>query len=169
AGPAGSPAHDTAIAVAQALNCLSRVTSTQSAGIDSCGRCSVCLRIARGMHPDVQVVEPGDTGAIKVDQVRDIMERSAYRPFEGKRRVVIIDSADAMLAPAQNALLKTLEEPPPSSVFILVTSRPDVLLPTVRSRLIRLSFAATGPVEVDADARDVAERVLAQAASSGEA
>src|SRR6185295_16996468 len=74
------------------------------------------------------------------DLIRAAIERAAYRPFEGRRRVVIIDNAAEMVEPAQNALLKTLEEPPPSSVFILVTSRPDVLLPTVRSRCQRLRF-----------------------------
>src|SRR5262249_13732117 len=85
-------------------------------------------------HPDVLIVEPGDTGSIKTDQVRDVIDRTAYRPFEGRRRVVIIDRADGLVAPAQNALLKTLEEPPSSSIFILVTARPDTLLPTVLPR-----------------------------------
>ena len=58
------------------------------------------------------MLEPGETGTIKVDQVREAIERSAYRPFEGRRRVVIVDNADALNAEAQNALLKTLEEPP---------------------------------------------------------
>ena len=107
--------------------------------------CAACTRIARGVHPDVLVVEPGDNGSIKIDQVREIVDRAAYRPFEGRRRVVIIDEADALVPAAQNALLKTLEEPPPSSVFILVTSRPDVLLPTVRSRCPQLRFRPLGP------------------------
>src|SRR5207244_2338487 len=65
-----------------------------------------------------------------------------YRPFEGRRRVIIIEPADEMVAAAQNALLKNLEEPPPASAFILVTARPDALLPTVRSRCPRLRLAA---------------------------
>ena len=97
------------------------------------------------MHPDVLVVEPGDSGSIKIEQVRDVVDRARYRPFEGRRRVVIIDEADALVAAAQNALLKTLEEPPPSSVFILVTARPDVLLPTVRSRCPQLRFRPLPP------------------------
>jgi DNA polymerase-3 subunit delta' len=96
------------------------------------------------------MVEPGDTGAIKIDQIRDVIDRSAYRPFEGRRRVVILDDADAMAAEAQNALLKTLEEPPSQSTFVLVTSRPDVLLPTVRSRCQHLRFGRLAPAEVAA-------------------
>jgi DNA polymerase-3 subunit delta' len=116
--------------------------------IDACGRCSACLRIARGVHPDVLVVEPGDSGSIKIEQVRDVIDSAMYRPFEGKRRVVIVDEADALVPAAQNALLKTLEEPPPSSVFILVTSRPDVLLPTVRSRCPQLRFRPLAANEI---------------------
>jgi DNA polymerase III subunit delta' len=161
AGPSGAGTRQTAFAVAQTLNCTNRARNP----IDACGTCAACVRIARGVHPDVLVVEPGDSGAIKIDQVREVVDRAAFRPFEGRRRVVIFDEADALVVPAQNALLKTLEEPPPSTVFILTTSRPDTLLPTVRSRCIRLSFAAAGPIEVDADAREVASQVLAQIAS----
>ena len=139
AGPGGVGKHLTALAVAQALNCVDPVISRQSS-VDACGTCTACKRIARGVHPDVLLVGPGDSGAIKIDQVRDIVDRVAYRPFEGRRRVVIIDEADALAYPAQNALLKTLEEPPPSSVLILVTSRPDMLLPTVLSRCPQLRF-----------------------------
>ena len=80
-------------------------------------------------------MEPGDTGSIKIEQVRDVIDRAGFRPFEARRRVVIIDEADAMVPPAQNALLKTLEEPPSASVFMLVSSMPDALLPTVRLAL----------------------------------
>ncbi len=117
------------------------------------------------MHPDVLVVEPGDNGSIKIDQIRDVIDRAGYRPFEGRRRVVIVDEADMMAAPAQSALLKTLEEPPPSSVFILVTTRPDMLLPTVQSRCPRLRFQSVGNEEIDADAREVAQQVLAAGGS----
>jgi DNA polymerase-3 subunit delta' len=134
AGPSGIGKRLTAVATAQALNCK----STQL--LDACGICPACTRIARNVHPDVLIVEPGETGSIKIEQVRDVIDRAAYRPFEGRRRVVIVDEADALVVPAQNALLKTLEEPPPSSVFFLITSRPDALLPTVLSRCPRLRF-----------------------------
>ena len=143
AGPAGIGKRLTALAVAQALNCTNTTKGSglrAEGSIDACGVCAACSRIARGVHPDVLFVSPGDSGAIKIDQVRDIVDRAQYRPFEGRRRVVIIDEADALVSQAQNALLKTLEEPTPSSVFILVTSRPDMLLPTVLSRCPQLRF-----------------------------
>jgi DNA polymerase-3 subunit delta' len=166
-GPADTDKRLTAIALAQALNCQHARVDAAKDGVplDACGVCAACLRIARGVHADVLVIEPGDSGAIKIDQIRDVVDRAAYRPFEGKRRVVIVDAADALVPAAQNALLKTLEEPPSSSVFILVTTRPDVLLPTVRSRCIRLSFATSAREAVDAEAYDVAQRVLAQVAT----
>jgi DNA polymerase-3 subunit delta' len=147
AGPAGVGKRRTAQAVAQALNCTAPAAG-DGFELDACGACPACNRIARGVHPDVVVLEPGETGTIKIEQVRDVVERAGYRPFEGRRRVVIIDEADALVAPAQNALLKTLEEPPSSSTFVLVSSLPDALLPTVVSRCPRLRFAPLSATEV---------------------
>jgi DNA polymerase-3 subunit delta' len=147
AGPAGVGKRRTAMAVAQAMNCLQPRTSAEFER-DACGECGSCKRIARGVHPDIIVVEPGDSGSIKIEQLRDVIDRSQYRPFEGKRRVVIIDEADAAGADAQSALLKTLEEPPSASTFILVSSMPDALLPTVLSRCPRLRFGPLTPAEV---------------------
>src|SRR5262245_34407894 len=160
-GPLGAAKRDAALAVAQALNCLQFRR-------DACGECVACRKIARGVHPDVMIVEPGDTGTIKIEQVRDIADRANYRPFEGRRRVIIIDNADALVTSAQNALLKTLEEPPSASIFILTTSRPDMLLPTVRSRCIRLRFAEGATTEIDEDAREDAGRVLAVTARAND-
>ena len=142
AGPDGVGKRLTAVALAQALNCERRVA------FDACGECAACSRIARGVHADVLIVEPGESGAIKIEQVREVVDRTGYRPFEGRRRVVIIDGADALGLPAQDAILKTLEEPPSATVFVLITSRPDVLLPTVRSRCQRLRFGPLSPADV---------------------
>ena len=144
AGPEGVGKRLAAIALAQFVNCPA------PAVLDACGVCASCSRIARGVHPDVLLIKPGETGSIRIEQVRDAIDRSAYRPFEGKRRVVIVDDADAMVPEAQNAMLKTLEEPPAGSTFVLVTARPDVLLPTVRSRCQRLRFGMLAPSEIAA-------------------
>jgi DNA polymerase-3 subunit delta' len=142
-GPEGVGKGLVAQAVAQALNC--REVATELPG---CGRCAACGRIARGVHPDVQTLAPGENGSIKIEQVRQAVGQTAYRPFEGRRRVTIIDDADSLMIAAQNALLKTLEEPPPGSVFILVTARHDALLPTVRSRCPEIRFGRLSSSDV---------------------
>jgi DNA polymerase III subunit delta' len=147
AGPRGVGKRRTALAVAAAVNCL-QPHSTPELPLDACGECAACRRIARGAHPDVLVIEPGDTGSIKIEQVREVIDKSAYRPFEGRRRAILIDDADALGAPAQSALLKTLEEPPSASIFLLISSIPDALLDTVRSRCPRLRFGTLDPGEV---------------------
>lgn len=146
AGPRGVGKATTALALAQTVNCPTPVRDADAR--DACGTCPSCARILRGVHPDVLRIEPGDTGSIKIEPVREAIDSLVYRPFEGRRRVVIVDEADALGAPPQNALLKTLEEPRPSSVFVLVTSRPDALLPTVRSRCALLRFGRLSAGEV---------------------
>ena len=163
-GPAGAGMRDMAIAVAQAINCLTPKGEGESR--DACGSCPACTRIARGVHPDVVMVVPDDKGRVNIEQVRGVLDRAGFRPFEARRRVIVIDEADTMLAPAQSALLKVLEEPPPSSIFILVTTRPDMLLPTVQSRCPRLRFQAAGREPIDEEAREIAREVLAQAAKT---
>jgi DNA polymerase-3 subunit delta' len=149
---------------------VSPVLGREAFAIDACGECSACRRIARGVHPDVHLVNPGDTSSIKVEQVREAIDRTMYRPFEGKRRATIIGEADALMPGAQNALLKTLEEPPASSVFILVTSRPDALLPTVRSRCSLLRFPRLSAADVatvlERDHKSVRREALAAAAAA---
>ena len=138
----------------------------------ACGKCAACRRIARGAHPDVMTIEPGETGSIKIEQVRAAIDRSVFRPFEGRKRVTIVEQADALVPAAQNALLKTLEEPLPASVFVLVTSRPDVLLPTVRSRcahlrLGRLQVSEVAMVLEQSEGYSHADALTAAAASDG--
>jgi len=154
-GPDGIGKRLVAVAVAQSLNCLSPTTDPTSGLRDACGTCSACSKIARRIHPDVTLVESVDAEPIKVDAVRQVVGQVTYRPFEGRYRVVIIDEAERMNDAAQNALLKTLEEPPQRTVIVLVTAQADTLLATIRSRCCQIRFAPLAPHEM---ARALVER-----------
>lgn len=106
--------------------------------------CSVCRRILGRKHPDV-ILEAPVRGMIRIEQVRDIQRFCQYAPVEGQHRVVVMDDAHTLNRAAQNALLKTLEEPPTRRILILVTSKPFLLLPTVRSRCRRVRFSPLAP------------------------
>lgn len=147
-GPAGVGKRLLATAIAQALNCGSPRRHGSDLAVDGCGSCSACRRIVRGAYPDVLILAAGEGGSITIDQVRVAIEQVGYRPFEGRRRVIIVDDADLLVPAAQNALLKTLEEPPSSSQFVLVSARPDMLLDTVRSRCPRLRLGQLGVDEI---------------------
>jgi DNA polymerase-3 subunit delta' len=157
-GPEGVGKGTAARLLAQAANCEGQAVPGEGLPDDPCGACAPCRKIARGTHPDVFLLEEervmakagrwepkgGRTPSreIVVDQVRDLVDhRLSMRRFEGRRRVVVIDPADAMNVQAQNALLKTLEEPPEATTLVLVSSSPDALLPTIRSRCLRVTFA----------------------------
>lgn len=142
AGPSGVGKWQVARALAQAVNCLAPVPLVEGGpAVDACGTCRSCDRIARDVHVDVISLTPDEKASIKIDPVREVLDRVGYRPFEGKRRFVLIRDADALEVAAQNSLLKSLEEPPPATVFILVSAVPGALLTTVRSRCMRLQFA----------------------------
>jgi DNA polymerase-3 subunit delta' len=158
AGPAGVGKATAARLLAQAANC----DGERAREADACGTCGPCRKIARGVHPDVLVLSEERTMAgegrwepkggrapsreIVVDQVRDLVDRRlSLRRFEGRCRFVIVDPADAMNAQAQNALLKTLEEPPEDTWLVLVASAADSLFPTIRSRCLRVPFASLPP------------------------
>jgi DNA polymerase-3 subunit delta' len=152
AGPDGVGKRAVAVALAQAINCPKRGAS----GDDACGTCATCERIARGVHTDVAIVDRGESASIKIDVVRErVLDAIGYRPFEAARRVFVIDSAEDLGEQAQDALLKTLEEPPPSAVLVLVTAYPDLLRPTIQSRCRRLRF---GPLVESDVARVLTER-----------
>jgi DNA polymerase-3 subunit delta' len=143
AGPEGVGKHAVALALAQAINC------PKSADGVACGRCSNCTRIAKGQFSDVAEVDNGDIASISIKSIRErVLDLVGYRPFEGQRRVFIIDPADALSLQAQDALLKTLEEPPPATVLILISAYPDSLRPTVVSRCRRVRFGALTDTEV---------------------
>jgi DNA polymerase-3 subunit delta' len=134
-GPEGIGKRTVALALAKAIHCM-------ESRDDYCGACVNCARIADGNHPDLRVIEPlPDKKEISIQQVRELERELNYRSFTGKRKIAVIDPATLLNAAAQNALLKTLEEPPQNSLIILISSNAGGLLPTVRSRCLRLSFA----------------------------
>ena len=134
-----------ALRFAQALSCETPPSTSQP---DACGQCRACRQIASGTYPDLLIVEPEQDKAnpqIKIDQVREIERHVIYRPLLSARKICVIDDADRLTVNAANAFLKTLEDPPDHSLFILVTSQPLRLLPTVRSRCLTLRFSPATP------------------------
>jgi DNA polymerase-3 subunit delta' len=145
-GSEGLGRFKTALTLAQALMC---------AAVDgnSCGTCSACKRVARENHPDLLVVRPEsrkgprewivdlDLGTIRIEQIREFQRWVSVRSFEGGWKVGIFEGADKMNQAASNALLKTLEEPPPACLLILISPSRSKLLPTIVSRCQPVYFA----------------------------
>jgi len=105
-----------------------------------CGKCHSCLLFAAGTHPDLNLIAPEEGSVIKVDQVREMVEKNSLTPHVSSSKVYLFVDADTMNIAASNSLLKTLEEPSPNSLIILITSRPDLLSATIRSRCQQLKF-----------------------------
>jgi DNA polymerase III subunit delta' len=144
-GPPGAPLVDAALALAAALNC-------QRSPGDPCGECDACSKIVAGIHPDVvTLVREGAAQIVPIESVRaQVIGRIGLPPHEAAVRVFVVEEATAMAPPAANALLKTLEEPPARTLFVLCTTAPEQLLPTIRSRCQRVRFGGGTPVG-DAD------------------
>src|SRR5829696_3808728 len=140
-GPTGVGKAATARAFAQALCCTDIERSDRSV---PCGLCRACRNVQRGAHPDVETFsldgqalladKPGRTSTLTIDTVRRLRSSGAMFPLESDRRILIVDDAETLLQPAQQALLKTLEEPPKSVTLMLLADEPEALLETVRSR-----------------------------------
>ena len=136
-GPESIGKKLTAVEFAKALNC------EVSGPKDNCGDCPSCRKIDRGIHPDFFLLEPEKSSRnalIKVEEVRELQKKLAYLPYEAKTKVVIIDGAETMNPQAANTLLKTLEEPPSSTILILISPNPYQLLPTIISRCQGVKF-----------------------------
>jgi DNA polymerase-3 subunit delta' len=130
-----------AINLSQGVNCLANLIDRP------CGKCNQCLRIAQGLHADVQVVdaqrdaaEYGLKKTIGIKQVEDIHHSATLKPFEGRYRVFIFREASQLSEEAANAFLKLLEEPPDSVLMVLLTSNPDLLPDTIVSRCQQLNL-----------------------------
>ena len=173
AGPEGVGKELAAVGLAQALTCPEKPN-------EGCGTCSGCTRIAKGSHPDVTWLMPdaervarGLAGRsdfsgtpsreIRVEQIRGLLERIALRGLESKRKVALVVDAHLMNPQAQNAFLKTLEEPPADTTLVLLASAPDKLLPTIRSRCSKVYFGPL-PMELVAERLQKERKLDAQTA-----
>lgn len=132
-GPEGVGKRTTAWALARALLCTDRK------GADACGQCASCRQVEHGNHPDLYLIHPEGL-SIKIEQVREMQRQVNYHAYQGRRKVVVIEPAAAMTAEAANCLLKTLEEPPEGTFFLLSTVAPQDLPTTIWSRCQQVFF-----------------------------
>ena len=156
AGPAGVGKRTFALKLAQAMLCQTRPEQA----LDPCGTCPSCFQAAAGTHPDLDLVaKPDDKSFIPLELLigdrehrrrEGLCHNIAVKPCLGGRKIALIDDADQLNAEGANSLLKTLEEPPPRSVLILIGTSPAKQLPTIRSRCQLIRFRAL-PVEVVAE------------------
>jgi len=169
-GPWGVGKTRTALALATALVC-------RTESDEACGTCNACLRVGRFMHPDVRFLFPVMTdeddpesiaetlsevandphhvftyekaSSIRIGITRDILKELAFRPYEGRKRVIVLRDADRMREDQYSAMLKSLEEPGASTLWILTSARPNRLPPTIRSRCLKVRFRALTEDEIE--------------------
>ena len=151
AGPRGVGKTTTARIFAKGLNCEASDGITD----EPCGKCEACRYIERGIHPDVIEIDAASNRGI--DEIRAIRESVKFLPSRGRKKVYIIDEAHMLTREAFNALLKTLEEPPEHVVFILATTDPHRIPPTILSRLQKYEFKPISPFDIIRRLRKIAE------------
>jgi DNA polymerase-3 subunit gamma/tau len=151
-GTRGTGKTSTARILAKCLNCLKYDAPTG----EPCNQCESCLAIARG--DDIDVIEIDAASNTGVDNVRDIIENSRYRPSRSRFKVYIIDEVHMLSKSAFNALLKTLEEPPSHVKFILATTEPEKVLPTILSRCQRYDFRNIPTREIAAHLKEICKK-----------
>ena len=129
----------------QSLAC----TNSPAESFSPCGTCIACQKFLSDNHPDRFTLEvPEEKSLISIEQVRDLQGKIQFHPLEASSKIVLINDADLMSQATANALLKTLEEPPPRTHFILISARPMALLPTIRSRCQIISFSPLSDDEI---------------------
>ncbi len=141
-GPEGVGKSLTAKTLAKAVNC-------QEGNFEACGRCNSCLKIDKAQHPDVHIID-SEGAEIKIENIRQLQSQIALRPYEGKKKVFIINNAHHLNLASSNAFLKTLEEAPGESLIILVSEKPALLLQTIISRCRLLKFNPLARPELEA-------------------
>ncbi|MEW6095433.1 MAG: DNA polymerase III subunit delta' [bacterium] len=132
-GPDGIGKTKTAKELAKVCNCQNIKEE------DNCEVCSSCYKVNHDIHPDVKVIKPASIHFL-ISQIQDLQKEVYLSPFEGKKKVYILDEVDKMTTQSANAFLKTLEEPSPDTLFILITSNLETLLPTIISRCQLVRF-----------------------------
>src|SRR3989338_8268189 len=134
-GPHGAGKMQTALAVAQLVNCEG------VSGGAPCGVCVSCRKIVSGNHPDIHVLTLlEDENAIKIEQAQQMIQRTALKAYEARVKVFIVRCADLLTRDAANSLLKTLEEPAPNTLMLLTTAAPEACLGTIKSRCHEIPF-----------------------------
>jgi DNA polymerase-3 subunit delta' len=151
-GMQGIGKRNTALVFAKALNC-------QAGQGDACGRCPSCLKADHRNHPDLKIIEPAGQ-SIRIQEIRELQEQMTFRPFDGGWRIFILVDAEKMNSVAANALLKTLEEPTPCNLLILISARPYQLPLTILSRCQPLRF---NPLSRETVERYLRERLFVPA------
>src|SRR5512136_2030755 len=141
AGPRGTGKTSTARVLAKAVNCLAEDEAARP-----CNCCRICTAIMEGSQLDLIEIDAASNRGI--DEIRDLREKINFRPNEARYKVYIIDEVHMLTKEAFNALLKTLEEPPPHAIFVLATTEPDRVQETVRSRCHRFDFRRIPTAEI---------------------
>jgi len=142
AGPDGVGKKLTAKAFLMALMCKKSGVRSPEFGKEPCGECPACRKINDLSHPDVMWITPGSSKNIRIDDIRKAKDMLSLKPYESSMSACVIEDAHAMREAASNALLKILEEPPGRALFILITGKKELLLPTVVSRCAEVRFNA---------------------------
>jgi len=137
--------------LARTLNCQSpKASSKTGIPLDSCRECIACRKVDTHNFPDLDIIRPeSKSRVITVDQIRRLIQKISLKPTEGRYKVAIISSAERMPSVTINAFLKTLEEPPDCTVFMLLTQHPEKIIDTVLSRCLRLNFEGETGIQLE--------------------